>query len=375
MTTKKRDYYEILGVSRSASEEQVRKAFRKLALEYHPDRNKSPGANERFKEVNEAYQVLSDPNKRAAYDRFGHAGVDGNGAATGFEGVGGFGDIFDAFFGSGFGTRTANSPTRGADLQASVTLDFEEAVFGTEKEVLVNRVEACHRCKSSRSEPGTSPNQCSNCHGSGQVKRSQSSLFGQFIQVAACNVCQGAGEIISSPCTHCKGVGRERRSRRMVVTVPAGIEDRAKLRLTGEGEAGSLGGGIGDLYVTTNIKSHPVFSREGNDIVYTHRVNFVQAALGAKASIPTLDGLDTLDIPAGIQTGETLAIRDKGVPFLRDKKKRGDFLIDIVVLTPKALNEQQKALLLQLGETLEEPSNNPDSDKGWFDKFKDSLSD
>ena len=375
MTTKKRDYYEILGVERNASEEEIRKAFRKLALEYHPDRNKAHSASERFKEVNEAYQILSDPNKRAAYDRFGHAGVEGNGAASGFEGVGGFGDIFDAFFGSGFGTRTANSPTRGGDLQTSVALDFEEAVFGSEKEILVNRVEACHRCKASRSEPGTSTDQCRNCRGSGQVKRSQSSLFGQFVQVAACNVCRGDGEIISSPCTQCKGLGKERRSRRMVVTVPAGIEDRAKLRLAGEGEAGSFGGGTGDLYVTTNIKSHLVFSREGSDIVYTHRVNFVQAALGARVSIPTLDGLETLDIPAGIQTGETLAIRNKGVPFLRDKKKRGDFLIDIVVLTPKTLNEQQKILLSRLGETLDEPSNNPDGDKGWFDKFKDSLSD
>ncbi|MDA1188103.1 MAG: molecular chaperone DnaJ [Chloroflexi bacterium] len=381
MTTKKRDYYQVLGVSRSANEEEIRKAFRKLALEYHPDRNKTEGAAEKFKEVSEAYQILSDANKRTAYDRFGHAGVDTNGGAQGFGGFdtfSGFGDIFEAFFGSGvgggFGARTANAPTRGADLQTSMTLEFEEAVFGAEKEIPVDRIESCERCKGSRSEPGTSSSRCANCNGSGQVRRSQSSMFGQFVQVAACNACGGEGKIVSSPCNQCKGIGRERRSRKLAITVPAGIEDRAKMRLTAEGEAGNFGGGSGDLYVVVNVKEHPLFTREGNEIVYTHRVNVVQAALGTKVEIPTLDGFEKLDIPAGIQTGETLDIKNKGVPYLRDKKKRGDFLIDIVVVTPKSLDDKQRTLLAQLGETLDEPSNRPEGDKGWFDKFKESLS-
>ncbi|MBM3945043.1 MAG: molecular chaperone DnaJ [SAR202 cluster bacterium] len=375
MTTKKRDYYEVLGISRGATEEDIRKAFRKLALEYHPDRNKAPDASERFKEISEAYQVLSDANKRAAYDKFGHRGVDQGAGARGFEGFdsfGGFGDIFEAFFGSGFGggRAAANAPSRGADLQASLALEFEESVFGAEKEIQIARVELCERCKGNKSEPGTSANRCSNCNGSGQVRRSQASMFGQFVQVAACNVCGGEGRVISSPCTQCKGAGRERRSRRMAITVPAGIQDGAKLRLSGEGEPGNFGGGAGDLYVILRVKDHPLFSREGNDIISSHRVNFVQAALGTTVKVPTLDGEVDLQIPAGIQTGETLQIKNKGVPHLRDQKK----MVDIVVVTPKTLDEKQRRLLAQLGESLEEPSNDSNGDKGWFGKLKDTLS-
>ena len=274
MTTKKRDYYEVLGVSRSASEEEVRKAFRKLALEYHPDRNKSDGAAEKFKEINEAYQVLADPKKRTDYDRFGHAGVQMNGGAQGFEGFdvfGGFGDIFDAFFG-GSSTRTRTSAQRGADLQHQMTISFEEAVFGVEKEIEVRRTEMCSRCRGSRSEPGNEPAVCPNCAGSGQVRRSTQSIFGQFVQVTTCGTCRGEGRIIARPCTTCGARGTETRKRKLAVGIPAGVESGNQIRLTGEGEPGAFGGHAGDLYVGVRVKAHPLFRRRRQrDTAHTAR--------------------------------------------------------------------------------------------------------
>ena len=291
MTTSKRDYYDVLGISRGASEEDVRKAFRRLALEYHPDRNKKEGAEERFKEINEAYQVLSDAKRRAAYDRFGHEGVSGNGGRgfEGFDNFGGFGDIFDAFFGSGFGTRSgARRVRRGADLRCVIGIEFEEAAFGAEKEFEVRRMERCERCGGDRSEPGKRPSTCANCKGAGQVRRAHQSVFGQFVQMATCGTCRGEGSVIAHPCSGCAGSGRQRRDRKLAVSIPAGIEDGTQIRLTGEGEPGTNGAPPGDLYVSVNVDEHPLFERDGYDLYLSLPLNVAQATLGAVVKIPTL---------------------------------------------------------------------------------------
>ena len=376
MTTNKRDYYDVLGVSRNASEEEIKRAFRKLALEHHPDRNKKEGAEERFKEINEAYQVLSDPKTRSDYDRYGHMGVGRNGARgfEGFENFGGFGDIFDAFFG-GFGTRTRThtSAKRGADLHYSVTIDFEEAVFGKEKEFQIRRAEVCSHCRGSRSEPGSSPARCGNCGGTGQVRRAQQSIFGQFVQVATCGTCRGEGKIITQPCSRCTGTGRETRTRRLAVSIPAGIEDGTQIRLTGEGEPGTNGGRPGDLYASVQVKQHKLFQREGYDILYRLPVNVAQAALGGTLQVPTLEGDEELEIPAGTQSGELFRLKDKGVPHLRSSR-RGDQLVGIVVQTPKSLNEEQRRLFQELAKVLGDPKYDAHNhDKGWFDKIKDAF--
>ena len=293
MTPNKRDYYEVLGVRRNSSEEAIKKSFRKLALEYHPDRNKKDGAEERFKEINEAYQVLSDAKLRNNYDRFGHAGVRTNGGARGFEGFenfGGFGDIFDAFFGGGFGSRArTTTATRGADLKHSVTIEFEEAVFGAEMAFEIQRTEACSQCRGTKSEPGSSPATCTSCAGTGQVRRAHQSIFGQFVQVATCATCRGEGKVITQPCSKCRGIGRERQKRKLAVAIPAGIESGTQIRLTDEGESSPNGGPTGDLYVSVRVKEHPVFKREGYDILYTMPINVAQAALGATVNVPTLE--------------------------------------------------------------------------------------
>ena len=376
MTTRKRDYYEVLGVARGASEEDIKRSFRKLALEYHPDRNKSDGASEKFKEINEAYQVLVDTGKRANYDRFGHAGVAGNGARgfEGFENFGGFGDIFDAFFG-GQGTRAGTSDRRGADIQHSLTIDFEEAVFGVDKEVGVKRVEVCGRCGGNRSEPGSEPAVCSNCGGTGQVRRSHQSIFGQFTQVTTCGTCQGVGKVIIKPCTTCRGVGREAKSRTLIVSVPAGIETGTQIRLTGEGEAGSTGSSPGDLYVSIRVRAHPHFVRADNDIVYKRAINMAQAALGASVKVPTLEGEAEVVVPQGTETGDLIRLKGQGVPHLGNRRQRGDQLVAIVVSTPKSLTPEQQHLLEELSRSFgSDPADpNYDQDRGWFEKIKDSL--
>ena len=377
MTTSKRDYYKVLGISRNASDEDIKKAFRRLALEYHPDRNKEDGAEQQFKEVNEAYQVLSDPKKRTSYDRFGHSAVSGNGGRgfEGFENFGGFGDIFDAFFGGGFGSRTrANSATRGAHLQLNVTIDFAESVFGTENEIEIQRVENCSRCSGSKSEPGSSPTQCSTCRGTGQVRRAQQSIFGQFVQVATCQTCHGDGKTITQPCTACKGTGRERWNRKIAVSIPAGIEHGTQIRLSHEGEPGSNGGRPGDLFVSIRVKEHPLFVREGYDILYAMPINVAQAALGDVIKIPTMDGDAELDVPAGTQSGQVFRLKGKGVPHLRGNR-RGDQLVSITVQTPRSLTEEQRRLFEELAKSIEEPETDGDrSDKGLFDKIKDAFS-
>ena len=376
MTTSKRDYYDVLGVSRSASEEDIRKAFRRLALEHHPDRNRSEGAAERFKEINEAYQVLSDADKRGRYDRFGHDAVSSNGGARGFEGFenfGGFGDIFDAFFGSTGGRGRSTAAQRGADLQHSVTIDFEEAVFGAEVELELHRTEVCGECRGTRSRPGASTATCVDCNGAGQVRRAHRSMFGQFVQVATCGKCRGEGKVVTDPCQQCRGGGRQRRNRKLAVTVPAGVEDGSQMRLTGEGEASPDGGPPGDVYVSIRVREHPVFERRDHDILYTRSVNVAQAALGAKVTVPTLEGDREIDIPPGTQSGRRFRLKGHGVARLRTRQ-RGDQLVTVVVETPTSLTSEQRRLLRQLSESLDDPRDSRDSDgKGWFDRFKNTI--
>ncbi len=374
MTTSKRDYYDVLGISRNASEEEVKKAFRKLALEFHPDRNRSDGAEARFKEVNEAYQVLSDSRKRAQYDRHGHSAVGGNGG-RGFEGAdfpGGFGDIFEAFFSSGFGgqTRTApNAPRRGGDLQQTLSITFEEAVFGAEKDLEIERIDVCSRCRGSRSEPDSLVTPCENCRATGQVRRSQQGFFGQYVSVSTCNVCSGEGTIISAPCSQCRGSGRQRRRRKLAVTIPPGIDRGTQIRLNREGEAGVNGGSPGDLYVVLDIEDHELFDRRGVDVLLDVKISVPQAALGAKLDVPTLDGDAALTVPPGTQPGDTFTIRNKGAHYLRSSR-RGDQIVTVRVEIPTSLNEHQRRLFAALAESMGERDVGGGG-KGVFEKLKE----
>ena len=346
------DYYTLLGVARNASEEDIRRAFRRKAMEFHPDRNKSPDAEEKFKEINEAYQVLSDSKKRGQYDRFGRAGVNGGaqGAGSpfdGFEGFGGFGDIFDSFFG-GTSARAGRQPRRGGDLSNQVTLSFEESVFGAHRDIEINRLEMCHHCSGSCSEPGTSVDNCVDCRGSGQVRRSQRSVFGQFTQVAPCHTCRGRGSIINSPCTNCRGAGRERRKRKIEVKIPGGIDSGMQVRINGEGDVGSDGGGSGNLYVAIDVQEHNLFQRDGTDIVFTLSLNLAEAALGVEKVIPTVDGFDEdLKLPQGTQPGAEFRIRNRGVPHLHSNR-RGDLRVVADVRVPTSLTSHQRELLEEL---------------------------
>ena len=395
------DYYEVLGVSRKDSEEDIRKAFRKKAMEYHPDRNKNPDAEEKFKEINEAYQVLSDSNKRAQYDRFGHAGVNGNGGFDrpfdGFDVFGGFGDIFDSFFGDA-GGRRARSPQRGSDLQQRVALSFEEAAFGSEREVEVSRVELCHHCSGAGNEPGTQVDTCSTCGGNGQVRRTQRSVFGQFAQVTACPTCQGKGSTMKTPCSICRGAGMERRNRKTLVNIPAGIQGGMQVRLTGEGNVGSNGGPPGNLYIQVDVRRHEFFEREEYDLLYALPINVAEAALGVDKQIPTLEGDTTLlRIPQGTQPGAEFRIRGKGIAHVNNGRK-GDLRVFVDIQVPQKLTSQQRKLLEEFARSfdpglVEEEGAQPDldpaddleesgvgagdasgKDKGIFDRIKDALS-
>jgi molecular chaperone DnaJ len=380
----KLDFYEILGVARTDNEEEIRKAFRKKAMQYHPDRNKSPDADEKFKEINEAYQVLTDAKKRAQYDRFGAAGVGSNGGFDrpfdGSEVFGGFGDIFDSFFGDAT-ARRAREPQRGGDLQQRAVLSFQEAVFGVEREVEVPRLEECQRCAGAGADPGSNVKSCTTCRGSGQVRRTQRSVFGQFAHIGACSTCQGRGSVIETPCTQCRGAGVERRQRRIAVRIPAGVEHGMQVRLTGEGDAGRNGGPPGSLYVYMEVQPHPVFTREGYDLVYPMWVNLAEAALGVEREVPTLDGdPEVLKIPQGTQPGAEFRIKGKGVPHLEDHR-RGDLRVQVNLQVPRSLNAHQRKLLEELAHSLE-----PDAaataatgdadggkDKGLFGRIKDAL--
>ena len=380
------DFYEALGAARTDNEEEIRKAFRKKAMEFHPDRNKSEGAEDKFKEINEAYQVLSDPKKRAQYDRFGRAGVSSNGGQDrpfeGFDVFGGFGDIFDSFFGDVSGRR-GNWSQRGDDLQQRVILDFNESVFGTEREVEITRQESCHHCSGAGNEPGTEVSTCSTCRGSGQVRRSQRSIFGQFAQVTPCQACRGSGKVIKTPCTNCRATGVDRRKRKISVTIPAGVEAGMQVRLTGEGDSGQDGGPAGNLYVHLDVREHEDFYREGNDLLYALPVNVAEAALGVEKEVPTLDGgTEKIKVPQGTQPGAEFRIRGKGVPHLHGNR-RGDLRVMVNLQVPQALDPEQRKLLEELAASLnsiqngEGPSGDQDADddgdKGIFDKIKEVL--
>ena len=377
-----RDYYDILGVGRSVGEEDIRRAFRKKAMEFHPDRNKSADAEDKFKEINEAYQVLSDSNKRTRYDQFGKAGVGTSSGAgqpfDGFDGFGGFGDIFDSFFGGSSGNR--RQAQRGSDRQHRGLLSFEESVFGAEREVELTRLENCSTCSGAGNEPGTLLESCSTCKGNGQVRRAQRSVFGQFTQVTACTSCQGRGSIIKTPCSNCRGGGKERMARKIAVDIPAGVESGMQVRLTGEGDAGSEGGGSGNLYVYIDVQEHQYFDREGSDLTYVLPVNIAEAALGAQKAVPTLDGAqEDLKLPQGTQPGTEFRIKGKGVPHLHSNR-RGDLRITIDVRGPGSLDSRQQELLKELAEAFSAPNETPrngegggDDDKGIFDKIKEAL--
>ncbi|HXK34803.1 MAG TPA: molecular chaperone DnaJ [Dehalococcoidia bacterium] len=375
-TEQKRDYYDVLGVARGASAEELKRAFRKLAMQYHPDRNKEPGAEARFKEINEAYEVLSDPERRAMYDRFGHAaahaGADGFARGfEGFSGFGGLGDIFDAFFG-GTASRAQRGPARGADIRRTVTLSFEEAVFGVEKEIEVQTAELCTVCNGLRAEPGTQPERCPQCGGAGELRRTQQSIFGQFVNVVTCDRCRGEGRIVANPCKHCRGTGRERKKRRLSVKIPAGVDHGSQMRLSGEGELGDHGGPRGNLYLQIQVRPHEIFRRDEDDIILDLELNFAQAALGDEVEVPTIDGQPhALRIPAGTQTGEVFVVRGKGVPHLRGGG-RGDMLVRTNVVTPKQLSKEQKELLRKLAESMGTDVK-PQEDRGFMGKIKDAL--
>jgi molecular chaperone DnaJ len=343
----------VLGVGRSATPEEIKKAYRGLAREYHPDVNNAPDAEARFKEINEAYEVLSDPEKRATYDRFGHVGPGGLGFGFDF----GFRDPFEIFeevFGRGFGFRTSTrrGPRRGADLRYDLRLTFEEAVFGCEKEIEVTRYEVCPACKGSGAEPGTSPVRCSECNGTGQVRRVQRSILGSFVSVTTCPVCQGTGETIPIPCSRCGGEKRVYAARKLSVTIPPGVDHGTQIRLAGEGEMGERDGPPGNLYVVLEVEPHPIFERRGDDILVELRVNVAQAALGAEVKVPTLEGEEEISIPAGTQSGTVLRLPREGVPHLR-QNGRGDELVLVRVAVPTKLSREQRRLFQELGKTLE----------------------
>ena len=369
--TAQRDLYDVLDVSREATQEEVKRAFRKLAMEYHPDRNKATDAEDRFKEVSAAYDVLSDPEKRGAYDRFGMAGVNGGAQGfAGFEGFGGFGDIFDAFF-RGTGARRAG-PQRGGDLRVTLSIDFQDAVFGIEREIEYERVELCSDCRGRGQAQGEARAQCPECEGSGEVRRLQQSLFGQFVNVATCGRCAGQGTVVTSPCKACRGRGVVRAKAKRAIAVPAGVEDGQQIRLSGEADAGQHGGPAGNLYVRLDVRPHKLFARDGDDLLYELPVNLAQAALGATAQVPTLDGDGIqLTVDPGTEHGRVFVLRGRGVPHLRGAG-RGDLLVRVRVAVPKSLTDEQRALMEQLAESLGTPEAGGDG-AGLFDRIRDAF--
>ncbi len=374
----KRDYYEVLGVSKSASDAEIKSAYRKLAKKYHPDLN--PGdkqAEASFKEVNEAYEVLSDPQRRQRYDQFGHedptAGANGYGGYGGFTGNVSdiFEDLFGGAFGGGFGfgggTRQRSGPERGADLRYNINISFEEAVFGCKKEITILRDEPCESCHGSGAKPGTQPQTCPDCHGSGQVTQVQSTPFGRFQSTRPCSRCRGEGKIIQDPCPKCGGRGTERRQRSITVTVPAGIDEGQFLTLRGEGEPGKKGGAAGDLYIGVGIKKHRSFTREGQTLYAEQTISFAQAALGGEIEIPVLKGDPVKEtLYAGTQPGTVLRVKGQGVPALRGGE-RGDLLVTLKVEVPKRLNEKQRQALKAFDEAMGGSAGNGAKKRKWFE--------
>ena len=356
-----RDFYDVLGLSRNASKDEIKKAYRKLARQYHPDVNKENGAEEKFKEVQRAYEVLADDHKRNAYDTYGHAGVE-NGAAGfgGFEGgFGNISDIFEELFNAGFGgsRRRRRGPRRGMDLRADLSVTFEEAVFGVDKEVEVRRPEVCSTCHGSGAKPGSNPIACTTCNGSGEVRRVQQSILGSFVNVTTCSTCQGSGELIPELCPTCNGQKQVMETRKLKVKVPPGVDSDTQIRLTGEGGPGQDGGPPGNLFVVIDVQPHEFFKRRGEDIYLDLHINVAQAALGDSIMVPTLDGDEPLDIPPGTQPGKVFRLRGKGVPRLDRSGRgvpmgRGDQHVLIQVAIPKKLTDEQRELFLELSVTL-----------------------
>lgn len=376
MAANKRDYYEILGVSRTATDEEIKKAFRRLAKQYHPDANKEQGAEARFIEINESYEVLSDAQKRAAYDRYGHAGLGNGMGGAGFSDLGGFNsinDLFETFFAGATGTSRRTGTQRGADLRYELTITFEEAVFGCQKEIELPRWESCAHCRGNGAQPGTSTSRCSVCQGTGEIRRVQQSIFGQFVNVTMCERCRGEGRVITTPCEKCRGQGRVRNNRRVVVNIPAGVDDGINVRVTGEGEVSSRGGTPGNLYVVLTVKPHPFFKRQGNDIIYELPISFTQAALGDEVEVPTVDGKSTLlKVPAGTQSGRSFRLKGVGVPVVHSSA-RGDQHVIVKVVTPTNLTAEQRHLLEELARLEREQNEQNDKNifRNLFEKTKD----
>jgi len=349
-----KDFYEVLGVKKEASADEIKRAYRKLAREYHPDVNKASGAEAKFKQINEAYQTLSDPSKRSQYDYYGSAGGAGGGGFSGFggggspfqgaEGFGDFQDIFDTFFGGG-GARRAG-PSRGADLRYDMRLGLEDAARGFEKEINIVHFVACQSCKGSGAKPGSKPKKCSTCGGAGQVRRQQQTILGSFTQVGTCPTCHGQGETISDPCKDCGGDGRAKKTQNIKVKIPAGIDNGYRLRVSGAGDAGKNGAPPGDLYIFISVEQHPKFNRDGNHLYHKAKISFVQAALGDEISVPTLDGRTTLKIPKGTQPNTTFTIKDKGMPIL-NRRDHGHLYVLVEVEIPTKLSKKQEELLEQ----------------------------
>ena len=378
MAEQKRDYYEVLGVSKGASEDEIKKAYKKMARKYHPDLN--PGdksAEEKFKEVNEAYEVLSDADKRARYDQYGHAGVDPNFGAGGFGGGfdGGFdfsdlGDIFGSFFGGGFGggRRTnPNAPQRGESIRMAVTISFEEAAFGCEKEVTVERYEACDTCHGSGCAPGTSPEVCPDCHGTGTVQVRRQTPMGVFATSSPCPKCGGKGRIIHQPCKDCRGSGMVRKKKTIQASIPAGIDNGQTISIRGQGNAGRNGGPAGDLLITITVRPHELFRREGTSVLCEAPITFTQAVLGAELEIPTIDGKVKYTLPEGTQSGTTFRLKGKGIPSINGRG-RGDQYVTVYIETPRNLNKEQREALKKFAEAMGE--NAGEEQKPFFKKFK-----
>ncbi|MDB5101835.1 MAG: Chaperone protein dnaJ [Cyanobacteria bacterium RYN_339] len=355
----KADYYELLGVQKGASEDDLKKAYRKLARKYHPDVNKEAEAEERFKEISEAYEVLSDSQKRAAYDQYGHAGLGsmGGGFDGGFEGFGGgfggLGDIFEAFFGGqmgGGGRPRRRGPERGADLRLDLEIGFREAIFGTEKTVDIHHLEQCGSCFGTGAKEGSNISRCAHCKGQGQVQTMTRTAFGQFAQVTTCPRCRGEGQTIDQPCPSCKGDGKKQTAKQLKVKIPPGVDTGARLRVTGEGDAGTRGGNSGDLFIVLHASSDKQFQRRDTELFQSLAISYTQAVLGAEVDVPTMDEPHKLKIPAGTQNGTVFSLKGQGVPFLQDNRRRGDMHVEVFVAVPTNISEEEADLLRKLEE-------------------------
>ncbi|MDE2853908.1 MAG: molecular chaperone DnaJ [Chloroflexota bacterium] len=373
-----RDYYEVLGVSRGADEREIKSAFRRLARQYHPDVSSEADAEAKFKEINEAYEVLSDEDKRARYDRFGHAGV--NGAGSGFSGgFGGFEDIFD-IFNSAFGEQPRGrrrGPSAGRDRRVDVTIDFVDAVFGVEKEIEFQRLESCDSCGGTGAAEGARPSTCGVCNGSGEVRQVQQTFLGSMVRAQTCPNCGGTGQLIRNPCRNCDGSGRRQKRAVLSVKIPAGVSEGIQIQVRGDGDAGERGAPSGNLFVVVHVRDHEYFKRNDNNILLDIGINIAQATLGDRISVDTVDGPVELQIPAGTQTGKVFRLRGKGIPRLRSdgsNSGRGDQLVSVQVETPTDLSEQQRALFVQLAETLGQENKPRTGGRGLWSKMADFLS-